>query len=354
MNQERELSAQPAAIPARREISYAVWKLLSSVIWLVLLALLLIVVVIVGGRASPNFLVTRNIENILMQTLMIALMAAPMALVVAAGGIDLSVGAVAALVGVAIAQQALEGSPEAAFLNGMSLALLIGFVNGVLTGLLRINGAIVTLGMMTVLRGISYGTTEGRPVVGTELGFLTSLHSSMASWALLILLVVVTMAITVLLQWTPLRSRPRRGSGENGVSWLAQSLFIGAPYVLSAVMAGFAGAVLLGRLGMAAPTAGTGYEVDVVLAALLGGTALGSRFANVIGAALAVFVIQSVNNILILTGVEAYTAMLVKGAALVIFAALCHLYFWAVDWLYLWVQARSAPPVLPAPAESVA
>lgn len=328
------------------------WRAGASVVWTLLLGIVLIIIILIGRASLEQFLDSRNVGALIRQLLPYALLAAPMALIMASGGLDFSIGAVVALTGMIIASQVEAGiDVGVAFLAALFVALVIGLVNGLLVGLTRIHGALITLGMMAVLRGLTLVMTEGRPIVLREPGFLGDLYTSVVPWLVLALLVLFVLVLTAL---TPFGRRPRAAEADRE-HWLARAFFVGTPYVLSSLMAGFAGAILLGRLRAAQPTVGTGWELEVILAVVVGGTPLGGGFANVIGAMLGAVVTVALTNIALLIGVSAYVTQFREGALLIGSALFAHAYAWIVGLLYrgrrkaaLPVAARPAPTLPPA------
>jgi len=290
-----------------------------------LLILILVIVVSLGAVATGSFWAARNLQNILWIWLSAALLVPSMSLIIASGGLDLSVGSVAGLTAVVMAS--LMASEKTglgvALLIGLGLAFLVGLVNGVLIGMLKLNSVIVTLAMMTALKGIGYFISQTTIVVA-DTGFLSS---PVLPGVVLVLLVIACIAATEL---KPGGSR-NSSNPENKVSWIRRSLLLGLPYVLSATVAGFVGAVYLGRLQAATLTIGSGLEFDVILITIFGGTPFGSGFINLVGGGLAALVIASAQDITLLSGVSVFAITTVKGLTLLVFGPLCHAYYYIVD-----------------------
>ncbi len=310
------------------------WRLSSNALWDGLIVALLVILVLVGGVAAERFLSPANIRSMTWAWLAVAMLAPTMGLVIASGGIDLSVGSVAALTATVMASLVVskETSIGVAFIVGLGLAFLIGLVNGFLMGVIKLNPVIVTLAMMTMLRGICYIITDGRTIVVAEVGFLSSLAIPVVALILLIIVCIVA---------TELKLVSGRHLLLNRASWIRQSLLIGLPYVLSSVMAGFVGALYLGRIRAAMPTIGTGLEVDAILIVLLGGTSLGGGFVNIVGAIPAALIVAMGQNIVVLNGTQASFLTVGKGAALLIFGLLCQAYYYVVNLIF--TKRKSQP-----------
>ena len=258
------------------------WRLVASLIWIGLVVVLT-VIVIIWAVSSQQF----NMKFIATNLLTIGLMVPAMVMIVSAGGLDLSIGSVIALVGVLVATLMQDLPPVVAVGLGLGLALVIGLINGTLVGLARIPGVLVTLAMFALARGLAFMMSEGRPMLlegnAQALDFLP-----VVGW---ILFVIVGLGSVLLIQLTPFGRRPDPCQSEQVESWLPRALFVGVPYILSSLMAGFAGILLLQRLRAGMPTIGINMELNVILAVIIGGTCLGGRFGTVIGGLLgAVFV----------------------------------------------------------------
>lgn len=314
------------------------WRLASKAIWIVLVFLLLILVLLTTVSVDM-FWRPANLRNIARAGLLFpALLVPSMILVVASGGVDLSVGAVAGMVSVVMAALMASGiSPVVALLVGLLLATLVGIVNGLVVGLARVHGAVVTFGMMVFLRGVVIAVTEGRAIIVEKASFLESLTVPGLVLALLLMIGVI-----VLTELAPF-ARKRFFGLHDGGSWLQRLALSGLPYVLSGVMAGIAGACYIGYVRYGTITAGTGLEAEVMLIVFLGGTALGGGLVNGLGAILAALTLAVVKNVLVLSKQPYGWQEIIKGAGLVIFGLLCQLYYMVVGWVFKWAKNRKTP-----------
>src|SRR5688572_10528749 len=195
------------------------WRIIANALWIILILVILGCVGIGGSATSEVFWSPNNARNLIQAWLLPALMVPPIALIIAAGGLDLSAGAVAGLVATVIASRLASetGGVGSALVLGLFLALLIGLANGLLAGLTRIHGAIITFGMTTLLSGINYVVTRGQFIAVREVGFLSSLALPVI---VLILLTVVTIA---LIEFTPFGHR-RPSESERGEPWFQRLL----------------------------------------------------------------------------------------------------------------------------------
>jgi ribose transport system permease protein len=301
------------------------WRLVASLIWIGLLFILTIGLIIsfVGTGNFAMKMVTPNL-------LIIGLMVPAMVMIVSAGGLDLSVGSVIGLVGIVVATLMQDLPPIVAVVLGLGLALFIGLINGALVGLARIPGVLVTLAMLVLARGLAFAMSEGRPVLlegnAQALDFLP-----VVGW---ILFVIVGLGSVLLIQLTPFGRRPDPCQSEQVESWLPRALFVGVPYILSSLMAGFAGILLLQRLRAGMPTTGINMELNVILAVVIGGTCLGGRFGTVIGGLLGAVFVAILQPFLVVVGVSSYLQQLIIGVLLLVGGGLCYGYYALVGLVY--------------------
>jgi ribose/xylose/arabinose/galactoside ABC-type transport system permease subunit len=315
------------------------WRLGCIGLWLLFECVVLVVVMAIGAAVSRHFLTLTAVEGMLPSLLMLGLMAPPMVMIVAAGGVDLSVGAVAALAGVLVAMREPAAGLPAALLLGLSAAVAVGVVNAVLVGLVRLHPVIVTLAMTALLRGLAMLLADGEKLFLDDSALLGALE---LRWPFWIVLAVVVLGSIPMAQLTPFGLRP--GPGEPAESRLLRAVYVGGPYVLSSAMAGLAGIVFLTWARIGDPTAGMGWELEVLLAVLIGGTRFGGRFGSVIGAVIGVVIVASLHLLLTLAGMMPSLARLTAGASLLAFALLGSVYQSAVASLYRASRARMAQP----------
>ncbi|MBN1993129.1 MAG: ABC transporter permease [Anaerolineae bacterium] len=302
------------------------WRLVASLIWIgVLFGLTAILAIIVVS--AGNF----NLKGLMPNLLMIGLMAPAMVMIVGAGGLDLSVGSVVALIGVIVALMMQDGSPVMAIILGLGIALLIGLINGVLVGLARIPGVLITLAMLALARGLAFMLTEGYPV---QLGRTDSSIFNFLPVLGWILFAVVGIGGILLVQLTPFGRRPAPGQPEQAESWLKRAIFVGGPYLLSSFMAGFAGILLLQRLRIGTPTVGLNLEINVILAVIIGGTCLGGRFGTVIGGLVGAAFVALWQYFLTVNGVNPYLQQFASGVLLLAGGILIFGYYALVGLVY--------------------
>lgn len=267
---------------------------------------------------SDRFLTPVNITNVLRISAINAIISVGMTFVILTAGIDLSVGAVAALAAVIAAQYVHQGgSPIAGILVGLAVGSLIGLANGVLTILLRIPPFITTLGMMTIARGLALTFTQGIPITGfsDDFRFLGA-----GFWGPLpapIIVAAVVFAVGYFLLTRTTFGEYVRALGNNPTAARLSGINVTrvtiSVYVLIGLFSALAGLLLIGRLDSAPPTLGVGYEFDAIAAVVVGGTSFAGGEGGLGGTLIGVLIIGVINNGLNLLNVNALWEQVVKG-----------------------------------------
>jgi len=277
---------------------------------------------------SANFLQATNLLNLARGVSWFAVAALGVSLVILIGGIDLSVGAVMALAGMVCALGLQAGLPLAvATAGGLLSGAAVGLVNGVLVGRFGLPPFIVTLGTMGVARGLTLGLTAGAPLrelpaafrqLGQgdlALGPLTLPHSLLAM-ALLALLVGLLLDRTVLGRYIYTLGRDEEALRMAGVLTTPIKITV---YTLSSLLAAGGGIIMTAWLGVAAPTAAQGYELDIIAAAVIGGTSLFGGEGSVLGVVLGTLMMLMVRNGMVLLGLPSYLQIGAIGAIILAF-----------------------------------
>ena len=286
-----------------------------------------IALIVVFSILSPFFLSVRNMLSIGQNIAFVGLMAAAGTPLIIAGGLDLSVAAIAGLTGVAISiLQGLGLDIWVAVALSLVIAAGIGVVNGLFTTRLRLNPLIVTLGMMSIVSGLSLVLTGGltRPMMFPTFNWIGQGRFAGVPIPLII------MAVTFIVLWI-LLTRTRFGrfvyaSGGNAEA----ARLIGIPvdrtiivlYVVSALSGAAAGIILCAMLGAAAPTSAGQYLLTVIAAIILGGTSLNGGRGSVWGTLLAILILGTLNNGLTLLNVSSFWQDVTRGVVLMLAVSL--------------------------------
>ncbi|WP_397459169.1 ABC transporter permease [Pseudomonas asplenii] len=302
----------------------------------------LFALIAVFASTSEAFLSMGNGMSVALQVTSIAFLGLGATAVIITGGIDLSVGSVLALAGVANALAIKAGAsiPLGIFV-GLAVGGVCGAINGVFITRLKLPPFIATLGMMLVARGLALRLTDAQPVsgLGQRFGILGNgklfrIETVGADGFPNVLFPgipypVVIMVVLAICLWL-LLSRTRLGRhiyavGSNaeaarlsGVNVNRVTLFT---YVLSGVLAGLTGCVLMSRLVTAQPNEGVMYELDAIASAVIGGTSLSGGIGSVSGTIIGAFTIGILRNGLNMLGVSSFTQQIIIG--LVILLTVC-------------------------------
>ena len=286
---------------------------------------LLLVILFVGLALSlltDTFLSVANFTNVARQISINGILAVGVTFVLLTAGVDLSLGSVVALSGVACATFAHPGD-HSVFVP-IAVGLLIGAACGLVNGVLVTRGGvapfIVTLGMMTIARGLALIVSGGRPVAD-----MSNELTALAGDFLGVPIPVLCFAGVAFAAWFFLRNfRLGRhiyavGGNENaaraaGVPVEKVKLFA---YGLCGLLTGLAGVVLAARITTGQPNAGQAYELDAIAAVVIGGTSLAGGVGTITGTLLGVLLIGVINNGLDLMGVSSYYQAVIKGVIIV-------------------------------------
>lgn len=282
-----------------------------------------VLLVIVFSFLSPFFLTVRNMTSIGSNIALIGLMAAAGTPLIIAGGLDLSVAAVAGLTGVIIALLYAAGIPIwVAVLGAILIAVVIGVVNGVLATYLRLNPLIVTLATMSIVTGVSLILTGGltKPLLVDSFNWLGQ-GRVLGIPIPAILMLSVYLLLWIMMQKTHFGRYAFAVGGNPDASRL-----MGLPvdrtqitlYVLSAVSGAIAGTVLAAMLGAAAPNAAGPHLLTVIAAIILGGTSLQGGRGSVWGTLIAVLILGTLNNGLTLMNVSSFWQDVTRGVVLIL------------------------------------
>lgn len=267
---------------------------------------------------SDRFLTVVNITNVLRISAINAIISVGMTFVILTAGIDLSVGAIAALAAVIGAQFAhLGGSPVSGILVCLAVGIILGLANGVLTIVLRIPPFITTLGMMTIARGLALSFTQGIPITGFSDDFRFLGAGFWGPLPVPILVAAVVFAAGYFLLARTTFGEYVRALGNNPTAARLAGINTNrttvAVYVIIGMLSALAGLLLIGRLDSAAPTLGVGYEFDAIAAVVVGGTSFAGGDGGLGGTLIGVLIIGVINNGLNLLNVNALWEQVVKG-----------------------------------------
>jgi ribose transport system permease protein len=271
---------------------------------------------------SPVFLNQDNLTNILISVAPIGILACPATMLLVAGQFDLSVGSGVALTSTSFAYLITHGSgTTVAVLAAVGLGLLGGILNGFLVTVIGINALITTLGTLAVYSGFAFLITSGLPIQFN--GFTTlSLDRPLLSipWSVYIFIGVVLAAVFVMRM--TVFGRSIYAIGANPLAARLAGIRVGRTLFTCFVASGFAvgicGLIAASQTGQGSGNAGTGFELSVVTAVVLGGASLAGGRGTVFGTVLGVLIIGVINNGLTLLNIESFWQDVTRGTLLIL------------------------------------
>ena len=271
--------------------------------------------------ASPYFLSSGNLLALLLGLSVEAIIAVAMTNLMVAGGFDMSVGSVVALTGAATALLLVSEVPVwLAVLAGLFLGAAIGTFNGFIVSKVGINPFVTTLSSLSLFRGLTLILTRGKNISGLPDGFKALGQTTVFGIQTPIIIAVVLIAAgdLMLRRFRYFRQSYYIGGNERAarLSGIPVDRMKMLAYVFTGLLAGLAGVVMTARLGAASVTAGTGLELRVITAVIIGGASLQGGEGTVLGAFLGSLLMALITNALTLLGVDVYWQTFVIGATL--------------------------------------
>ncbi|MFD8496603.1 ABC transporter permease [Amycolatopsis sp. NPDC059657] len=287
----------------------------------------LVLVLVVAGTAvaNPRFVQPQSLRDLLLNASIIALLTVGQTIVVVTRNVDLSVGSVLGLSAFITASvvAAHPGIPAAgALLLGVALGLVCGIVNGLVVSLGRVPSLVVTLGTLYVFRGLDFALAHGTQVNAADLPqSLLGLGSGRVlgvPYLVLITVVVVVAAALYLRSYRSGRELYAIGSHPEAamLAGIPVRRRVFAAFAVSGAVAGLAGGLWMARYGTVDAAAGTGLELQVVAAVVVGGVAIFGGSGSVLGAALGALLLSTITSCLIVLGVPAFWQQAITGALL--------------------------------------
>jgi rhamnose transport system permease protein len=296
----------------------------------------LLVAVIAGLLALiatrfPGFVAPANLANVFNDTAPLIILALGQAAVILTRCIDLSVAANLALTGMicAMVNVALPGLPVAAILAvALALGALMGAVNGLLVWKLAIPPIVVTLGTMTIFRGIIFVISDGQWINAHEMsdaftGFPRAviLGLPVMSW----IAILVAALVILMIARTPL-GRAFYAVGGNPNAAVYAGIDVGRTqfwaFVLSGTLAGLTGYLWVARYAVAYVDIAAGFELDVVAACVIGGIAIAGGAGTAMGAILGALFLGVIKNALPVVNISPFWQLAISGTAIVVAVAL--------------------------------
>jgi rhamnose transport system permease protein len=304
------------------------------------IVVVLAVLIAVTAIIEPRFIEADSLRNLALNASIFAILAAGQTLVLVTRNVDLSVGSVLGL-SAYFAGDLLSAHPDMAlpfvFILGMALGAACGLLNGVLVTWGQVPALVVTLGTLYAFRGLAFLWTDGRQVNAETLpdAFLNLGSDSVAGIPILVVFAVIVLLLVG--QWLRDYRAGRElyaiGSNPEGarLAGVRSQRRVLTAFVLAGALAGLGGVLFTARFGTVDATAGTGYELTVIAAAVVGGVAIFGGTGSVYGAALGALLLGTITSSLIVLRVEAFWQQAAIGALLLIAIAFDRLVGLRVD-----------------------
>ena len=292
----------------------------------ILIGLLIIIAML--SLYTPNFLTSPNIINILRQISCIGMATIGVGILIIMGQIDLAIGSTFALAGIIAGLTISTGQGGfglpgfTGYLTGIAVAVMVAFLSGLVVAKARIPAFIVTMGSMSIGRGLALIFAHGMPVGNFPASFtyLGTKSIGPIPW------VVIIYIIMVILAWFLMSRRPLGryiyavGSNEEAAraAGINVEMVKIKGYLIEGVLVGLGATLLASRLRSAAPALGVGYELDAIAGAIIGGVSFTGGIGTVGNMVVGTILIGVINNGMDLIGVEAFYKQVVKGSIIVI------------------------------------
>ena len=318
---ERPPPAAPAGTGARK-LTERAFRIRESGIIVVL-----VVFVAVTASVQPRFLNITNIQFILVNTTVFALLALGETMVVISRNYDLSVGSVLGL-SAYLSASLFGGHPgfpiPLAFLAGLGIGLGCGMLNGIMVAAGRVPSLVVTLATLYIFRGIDILIVGGKEVVANSLpsAFLEIPKATVLGIPTLAIAIAVVIAIGAYYLRSFRSGRELYAMGSNPEAARLAGIGVGrrifVAFTVSGAIAGVAGVLWAAQYGTVDSTAGTGYELQVISAVVVGGVAIFGGSGSAVGAALGALLLNTISSALYVLGISPFWNQAIFGFLLLL------------------------------------
>jgi ribose transport system permease protein len=294
----------------------------------VLLPLIAIIALVCYFTAvNPLFFSSANALNIGRQSSVLLLVALAETIIILIGSIDLSIGSLVTLTGILTALSIDRFGLLGGSLIGVAAGALVGLINGALVTMLRVPSFLVTLGVLSILSGVSNQISQGQSILFENKSLLTLVNNSVLLGVPNI--IWFALAAAAILSIVSFKTKLGRylyalGGGEvvAAHAGVPVALYKILAFVLSGAICGFSGVMLTGQVGAGTPTAGSGLLLDAIAAVVMGGTALSGGIGGPHRTLLGVLVIAILTNGMDVTEVNNFTQDMVKGVVIILAVSL--------------------------------
>lgn len=280
----------------------------------------MIALIIVMSLISPTFLTSTNLINVVKQASITTIIGVGMTFVLVTGGIDLSVGSIMAFSGTLAASMAVADKNlpiVVSILTGMAIGTLCGLINGIGVAYIGFPPFIMTLGMMTIARGIPLVYTNGTPIFGLSDSFNAVANSRILGIPTLVYYMVVICLVGYIILSKTVLGRRIYGIGDNeeaarlsGIPVARLKMLV---YVFSGFLSGIAGILICSRITSGNGTVAEGYEMNAISAAVIGGVSMTGGSGSVLGMVVGAMILTIIQNSFDIIGVNSFYQDIIKG-----------------------------------------
>lgn len=274
---------------------------------------------------SPAFVTPNNLMNVIKQIAVNGILGIGMTFVLVSGGIDLSVGSLIALTSICAAFFARQttGLPLVVpIVAALSVGALTGLLNGVGIAYVGFSPFIMTLAMMSITRGLGLVLTEGRPIFGMSPHFNNISNGFVLGIPNLVYFLVILMAVGVFLlrktvfgKWVYAIGGNEAAARLSGINTRRIKTLV---YVGSGFLAGLCGLLMASRITSGSPIIGSGYELNAIAAAVIGGVSMSGGVGNMMGTLVGALIIGIIQNGLDILGVSPFYQQIIQGLIIIV------------------------------------
>lgn len=306
----------------------------NSIMFIVLFFVIIVVFLIdfFGNgmdMSQTRFISGMNISNVLLQTSVTGILALGMTLVMLMGGIDLSIGWMMCFVGTGTAFMIREFSNMPIIiivLIAIVISILCQMIMGYIISRTSLEPFIVSLGFMTIYRGLTYLITNGREIsIGGQFKFLGKKYIQVTDdfriYFPVLIFTLLAGIVWIVINYTKFGRRIYAVGGNSKAAFLSGinvKNFKLLVYGISGLFIALATLVQLSRLGTGNPLMGQGKEIDVIAAVVIGGTSLSGGKGNVIGSVIGILLLGVISNALNILGVNPHYQYIMKGLLIIV------------------------------------
>lgn len=274
---------------------------------------------------NPRFVSVYNLQTLGKQAAIFGIMAIGETFVIMSGGgsIDLSAGSMVALVGVICTYMIVNGIPVfIAILLSLGFSILVGLWHGFFVNKLKVPAFIITLGTLTIARGMAAVITKGWPIIGLPKSFITIAQGDVFGFPIPVIILFVIFLITHFVLQETVYGKHLKAVGGNEVAARFSGIKVEKvryiAFVVSAFLSGLVGIIVASRLSQGQPGVGGMYELYAIASTVIGGTSLTGGEGSALGAVIGAGIISLLWNALVMLNVSTYWHNVVIGAVIVI------------------------------------